>query len=73
MNYWILSLVLILVVLLTTSYTETWVDYKLKPYDYIYSGRDPLYYYRYDRYRKPYRDGYRFYQSYPIPHLRYYN
>lgn len=48
---------------------ENWQDYTLKPYYYIYSGRDPLYFYRYDRYRRPYRDGFLFYQSYPIPHM----
>jgi len=50
---------------------ETWQDYTLKPYNYILSGSDPLYFYRYDRYRRPYRDGFKFYQSYPIPHMTY--
>ena len=51
----------------TTS--ENWQDYVLKPYNYVLSGRDPLYFYRKDRYRRPYRDGFKFYKSYPIPHM----
>lgn len=51
---------------------EKWQDYTLKPYNYILSGKDPLYFYRYDRYKRPYRDGFKFYQSYPIPHMTYY-
>ena len=51
---------------------ETWQDYIQKPYGYIFSGSDPLYFYRKDRYRRPYRDGFKFYQSYPIPHLTQY-
>jgi len=53
----------------TNLVEETWRDYRLAPYNYIYSGRDPLYFYRYDRFRKPYEDGYKFFQSYPIPHM----
>lgn len=68
------SILLILLFILVSFYlfpntTETWQDYTLQPYNYIYSGSDPLYFYRYDRYRRPYRDGFKFYQSYPIPHL----
>ena len=48
---------------------EHWQNYTLKPYNYVLSGRDPLYFYRKDRYRKPYRDGFKFYKSYPIPHM----
>ena len=48
---------------------ETWQDYTLKPYNYILSGKDPLYFFRYDRFRRPYRDGFKFYQSYPVPHM----
>lgn len=47
---------------------EKWVDYVLKPYGYVDSGSDPVHYYRRDRYRKPYREGYKFVQSYPYKH-----
>ena len=49
--------------------TETWQDYTLNPYNYVLSGKDPLYFYRYDRFRRPYRDGFKFFQSYPTPHM----
>ncbi len=47
---------------------ENWVDYKLDPYGYVKSGDDPVHYYRRDRYRKPYRNGFKFVQSYPYYH-----
>ena len=40
-------------------------------YDYIKEGSDPLYLYDRKRYKKPYRFPLSYYQSYPIPHLRY--
>ena len=67
---WIIILLVILALIVPlTYYVEHWEDYTLKPYNYIFSGKDPLYFYRYDRYRRPYRDGFQFYQSYPIPHM----
>jgi len=70
----LLSLFIILVIILLCLYnfrtsTETWQDYTLNPYNYVLSGKDPLYFYRYDRFRRPYRDGFKFYQSYPTPHM----
>ena len=63
---------IIVIILLSTKFNiEKWQDYTLKPYNYIFSGRDPLYFYRRDRYRIPYRYGFKFYQSYPIPHMTY--
>ena len=74
MNFLISFVILIISVILINSKFafETWQDYTLKPYNYIKSGSDPLYFYRYDRYRRPYRDGFKFYQTYPIPHMTYY-
>lgn len=71
MRYIIPLFFLIIFIVFLFKYTiiENWQDYTLKPYDYIFSGRDPLYFYRYDRYRRPYRDGFLFYQSYPTPHM----
>lgn len=48
---------------------EGYVDYVQAPYNYMKTGADPLYFYRKDRYRKPYDDGFRFFKSYPLPHL----
>lgn len=68
-----LALLIIITIIMSSKFgIETWQDYTLKPYNYIFSGRDPLYFYRYDRYRRPYRDGFKFHQSYPVPHLSYY-
>ena len=48
---------------------ETFQDYKMCPYGEVYSGNDPLYFYNYNRYRKPYRWPYKYYSSYPYPHM----
>ncbi len=74
MKYLILILIIafFLFLLYDKEIFEGWQDYTLFPYNYILSGKDPLYFYRKDRYRRPYRDGFKFYQSYPVPHLRYY-
>ncbi len=71
MNFIFLFVLLIIIIILLTPRIENWQDYTLKPYNYIFSGRDPLYFFRYDRYRRPYRDGFKFYQSYPTPHMTY--
>jgi hypothetical protein len=66
----IIGFIIIAVVLyyFNTSY-ERFVDYDQKPYGYMKSGSDAPYFYRKDRYRRPYNDGFRFYKSYPEPHL----
>lgn len=64
-----LLIILVYFILNHSNYIEGWQDYTLKPYNYVLSGSDPLYFYRYDRYRKPYRCGFKFFQSYPYPHL----
>lgn len=72
-KYIILFLIIIFFLFLIHDHQifEGWQDYVLFPYNYVLTGRDPTYFYRRDRYRRPYRDGFRFYQSYPYPHLRY--
>ena len=50
---------------------ENWANYKIPPYNFVETGQDPLYFYRRDRYRKPYRYPFKFYQSYPYPHYSY--
>lgn len=50
---------------------ELWQDYKQLPYNYQLNGSDPLYFYRKDRFKKPYRYPYTFYKSYPTKHLSY--
>ena len=48
---------------------ERFQDYKMYPYGEVYSGSDPLYFYEYNRYRKPYMWPYKYYSSYPYPHM----
>jgi len=48
---------------------EGWQDYTMKPYGYVKSGTDPLYFYGHNRYRKPYRYPFKYYRSYPYPHM----
>ena len=47
---------------------EAFQVYNVKPFKYMKTGRDPLRFYRKDIFRKPYRDLYKFYKSYPTPH-----
>ena len=76
--YTYLLIIIFLAVLLMKSgpnkneeVVENWANYKTPPYNYVDTGRDPLHFYRRDRYRKPYRYPYKFYQSYPYPHYTY--
>lgn len=76
MNNYISIIILIFIIFLclrTFNINEYYQDYTLKPYNYILSGKDPLYFYRYDRYKRPYRDGFKFYQSYPLPNMTSYS
>lgn len=50
---------------------ELWKDYEQSPYNYQLNGADPLYFYRKDRFRKPYRYPLKYYKSYPTKHLSY--
>ena len=68
-----MKLIFLLLLLLISCYlltqNESFQNYKLNPFGYVYTGNDPLYFYNKDRYRKPYRWPFRFYQSYPYGHL----
>ena len=48
---------------------EPFQNYTINPYGYVSTGNNPLYFYNLDRYRKPYRWPFRFYQSYPYGHM----
>lgn len=58
------------VIMLTVGYNEYFQIYKRFPYSELNTGKDPLYFYRHDRYRKPYRYPFRYSSSYPLPHKR---
>ena len=60
---------LFLLILCCLTYTECFQNYKLSPYGEVYTGNDPLYFYKYNRYRKPYRWPFRYLSSYPYLHL----
>jgi len=72
MNYfWIIAVIVVLIILFgyMNFNSEGFVDYTQYPYGYMKTGSDPVYFYRKDRFRKPYDDGFRLYKSYPLPHL----
>lgn len=66
-------LILLIVVGLFGSYDsklwENFQSYKMSPYGEVYTGSDPLYFYSYPRYRKPFRWPYQYHSSYPYPHM----
>jgi hypothetical protein len=70
-KYLIPSFILILIVVgfYLGINSESFQDYQLYPYGEVYSGNDPLYFYNYNRYRKPYRWPFKYYSSYPYPHM----
>ena len=51
---------------------EDFSTYNIEPYNYKTTGADPLVFYNYPRYRKPYRYPFKFYSSYPIPYYRHF-
>ena len=51
---------------------EEFTTYNIEPYNYKTTGANPLSFYNYPRYRKPYRYPFKFYSSYPIPYYRHY-
>ena len=64
-----LLLIFIACYLLNKQLYEGFQSYAIKPYGYVKTGNDPLYFYNLDRYRQPYRWPFKFYQSYPYGHL----
>ena len=51
---------------------EKWQNYMDLPFDYLDTGSNPLNFYQKDKYRKPYRWPFKFYQSYPLPSMQAY-
>ena len=78
MNDYILFVVVILLIVSSLCYLnlnismENFETYFYDPFNYGDTGADPLTFYRYPIYRKPYRYPYQFYSSYPYPYLSYY-
>ena len=68
-NYLIIYLILLIPVFINLN--ESFVPYQANPntiYSKWYTGTQPLNFYNYPIYRKPYRDGFKISQSYPYPH-----
>tara|TARA_B110000037_G_C17060376_1_gene481631 strand:+ start:179 stop:427 length:249 start_codon:yes stop_codon:yes gene_type:complete len=74
----VLFTILIILILVCTSYlssneiTENFETYFYDPFNYGSTGSDPLSFYKYPIYRKPYRYPFQFESSYPSPYLSYY-
>ena len=58
-NYWIK----------TGEDIEKFTAYSYGPFDYMDTGTSPLSFYQYPAYRKPYMYPFKYYQSYPYPHM----
>ena len=73
-----LQLLLIIILIIITSLylfskntIEKYETYSYGPYNYMTTGADPLVFYKYPIYRKPYMFPYKFYSSYPYPYMTY--
>jgi hypothetical protein len=51
---------------------ENFEIYSYGPFNYMDSGADPLTFYKYPIYRRPYMYPYKFYSSFPYPYMTYY-
>ena len=76
---WILIITLLLAVILMSLkilppelQQENYVPYKIKPFDYLSTGSDPLYFYQLKQFRLPYKYPQTFYKSYPAEHQSYF-
>jgi hypothetical protein len=52
---------------------EKFETYTFGPYNYKTTGSDPLTFYQYPTYRKPFQYPYQYYSSYPYPYLTYWD
>lgn len=78
MNYYLLLFIIIFALICLSylwrrpSMQEQWQNYMTSPFDFLDTGSNPLNFYRKDKYRKPYRWPFTFYQSYPLPSMQAY-
>lgn len=66
-NY--LLIILVILLYLCINRKEQFQTYILKPFNYVKTGAEPIYFYKRNRYRKPYRWPFKFYSSYPYPNM----
>jgi hypothetical protein len=50
---------------------ENFQTYSYGPFNYTTTGTDPLTFYKYPVYRNPYMYPYKYFSSYPYPHMTY--
>jgi hypothetical protein len=50
---------------------EGWQNYEIKPFNYVWTGSNPMNFDSYRVYRKPYNYPFQFYKSYPVPAMQY--
>lgn len=71
--------IIILIILIITfiymlnvhNLKESFTTYSYGPYNYMDTGSDPLTFYKYPTYKKPYMYPYKYYSSYPYPYMSY--
>ena len=74
----VLFIILIILIIVCACYLasnqnmENFETYFYDPFNYGSTGSDPLSFYKYPIYRKPYRYPYKYYSSFPYPYLTYY-
>ena len=73
MNYILIAFLIFVAFIVFSQYSEHYATYTMRPYNYIKTGTDPLFFYRRDRFRKPYNYPIQFYKSYPTPHMSYFD
>jgi len=75
-NYGILCVVVIIlffiIILNKDTIEENWQNYVREPYKWVSTGSNPLSFYERPCYRKPYRYPYKFYKTYPLNNVSYY-
>lgn len=72
LKHTIILLLLIFVISIYIKDSEKFVPYETLPrtdFNYWRTGSQPLNFYKLPLYRKPYRFPFRFFKSYPIPHM----
>ena len=74
----ILFTILIILILVSSCYLasnqtmENFETYSYDPFNYATTGSDPLSFYKYPIYIKPYNYPYQYYSSFPYPYLTYF-
>jgi hypothetical protein len=78
LSYYIVGILIFVFLFFAVIYTKKSIHegfdmYQQLPFQYMYTGSQPLSYYRLDRYRLPYRYPDMFFTNYPVPYFRYYD